>query len=365
MNTRIAGYDFARSLAVFGLVIANFSKGVGTTDHGLYYFIQALLNSFMQGAGVATFLVLGGVGISLLTQRVRITNDVHETTDSRKRLIKRAAFLLVVGICCNLIWHTTFLCFVSIFIIIGALLLTVSSRWLWALAFFFVALSVIFIFLILSYFEVIRNWEALRDSNPWTVEGIFFRLYLSRFYLIFSWVALLLIGMWLGRQNVHYPRVQRDVFISGIIVALVAGGALWMLILDTPQLPRNFHPRYISELLGTEFSRILVFSLSHFVMCGTAIAIIGASLMLTEKYPDVKWTEPFIATGQLALTLYVVHVIIGRGVLEVLGVLEHKTPPFTIGGAVIFCICAVIFSHFWSNLCERGPVEWGLRRITG
>ena len=39
--------------------------------------------------------------------------------------------------------------------------------------------------------------------------------------------------------------------------------------------------------------------------------------MLTQKYPDAKWTGPFIATGQLALTLYVAHLVIGRGMLEV------------------------------------------------
>ena len=86
--------------------------------------------------------------------------------------------------------------------------------------------------------------------------------------------------------------------------------------------------------------------------------------MLTEKYPDAKWTRPFIATGQLALTLYVVHLIIGRGLLKTLDVLD-KTLPFAIGSAVIFCICAVVFSHFWTKRFARGPLEWGMRRITG
>ena len=86
--------------------------------------------------------------------------------------------------------------------------------------------------------------------------------------------------------------------------------------------------------------------------------------MLTEKYPSAKWTKPFIATGQLALTLYVAHLIIGRGMLKALGVLD-KTLPLAIGSAVIFCICAVMFSHLWRKRFERGPLEWGIRRITG
>lgn len=87
--------------------------------------------------------------------------------------------------------------------------------------------------------------------------------------------------------------------------------------------------------------------------------------MLTEKYPNAKWTKPFIAMGQLALTLYVAHLVIGKWTLEALGVLGNRTLPFAIGSAVIFCICAVIFSHFWRKQFERGPIEWVMRRITG
>ena len=352
MNTRIAGYDFARSLAVFGLVVANFSAGVEKAGFGLDRLIQTRLHSLMQGGSVATFLVLGGVGISLLAQRVRVTNDAHGIADNRKRLIKRAAFLLVVGICCNLIWQTRFLCFYSICIIIGALLLTASNRWLWSLAFVFVVTSVIFIFLIFDYFEVIRNWETLRDSNSWTVEGIVFRLYFNRFHLIFSWAAFLLIGMWLGRQEVHYPRVQRDVCFGGIAVALFSVCAYWLLI--------RYVPSDLLSAIGMLFTPVYFLGI-----CGTATATIGGSLMLTERYPDVKWTKPFIATGRLALTLYVAHLIIGKGLLKALGVLDNKTLSFAMGSAVIFCICAVIFSHFWRKRYDRGPLEWGIRRITG
>ena len=41
MNTRIAGYDFARSLALFGLVVANFSRDIEKADYSLYHLIQS------------------------------------------------------------------------------------------------------------------------------------------------------------------------------------------------------------------------------------------------------------------------------------------------------------------------------------
>ena len=110
----------------------------------------------------------------------------------------------------------------------------------------------------------------------------------------------------------------------------------------------------------------MLFTLPYILgMCGIATAIIGGSLMLTERYPDAKWTRPFVATGQLALTLYIAHLVVGRGILERLGLLENQTLPFAIGSSVIFCMCAAIFSHFWRKRFERGPLEWAMRRITG
>ena len=367
MHTRIAGYDLARSLALFGLVAANFSIAFEIEGFGLDQLIQGRLHSLMRGGAIATFLMLGGVGISLLTQRGRKTNETHGITDSRKRLIRRAASLLVVGICCDLIWNTSFLGFYSILIVIGALLLTVSNRWLGSLAFVFVLISVVFIVLIYGYFdylEMLQNWDTVQDSDPWTVEGMVSRLYHSRLDWIFSWTAFLLIGMWLGRQDVRHPRVRRNMFVGGIVLALAAECAVWVLIYGALWLPLGFYPLGTSDRLIQNIL-VVIKSVDFFAPFGIAMLIIGASLILTDKYPDAKRTKPFIATGQLALTLYVTYLAIGMGLLKVLEILDYKTFPFEIGSAVVFCICAVIFSHFWKKRFERGPIEWGIRRITG
>ena len=367
METRIAGYDFARSLALFGLVAANFSLGFEIADFGLEHLIQVRLHSLMRGGAIATFLVLGGVGISLLTHRVRITNETPGITGRRKQLIRRAAALLLVGICCNLIWNTGLLGFYSLYIVIGALLLTVSNRWLGSLAFGFIIISVVFIVLIYGYFdylEMLQSWDTVQDSDPWTVEGMVSRLVHSRLDWIFSWTTFLLIGMWLGRQDVRHPRVRRNMFVGGIVLALAAECAVWVLIYGALWLPRGFYPLGASDWLIANIL-IVTKSVDFFAPFGIAMLIIGASLMLTEKCPDAKWTKPFIATGQLVLTLYVAYLAIGIGLSKALEVLDSKTLPFEIGGAAVFCICAVIFSHFWRKRFNRGPLEWGIRRITG
>lgn len=358
MPTRIAGYDFARSLAIFGLVVVNFSGGVAHADFHW-------LHTFIQSGATATFILLAGVGVSLLTQSVRTTNGTHGIANSRKRLIKRAAFLIVVGICCNPIWHADSLHFYGICIAIGALLLAVSNCWLWLLAFVSVSIFAVFS-LIFGYkgYMVDWNWmwKTLWDGDLWTTDGLIRFLILSRVRFIFFWVAFLFIGMCLGRWDMCNSKTRRNVFLCGIAVALVAECAPWILIRCAVWL--NFRPDFSVSAIDAVW--LLLFVLHYFFAgCGTAIAITGGSLILTEKYPNTKWTKPFIATGQLALTLYIAHLIVGKGILEGLGLLENQTFPFAIGSAVIFCICGVIFSHFWRKRFERGPLEWGMRRITG
>ena len=364
MNRRIAGYDFARSFAVFGLVVVNFSGGVAHADFHW-------LHTFIQSGATATFTLLAGVGVSLLTQSVRTTNGTHGIADSRKRLIKRAAFLIVVGICCNLIWYADVLHLYGISIAIGSLLIA-PNRWLWSLAFIFVLTCAAFIFFLFDYYEVVdeairNNWNAPSDSNPWTVKGIVFRFYLSGLHSIFKWIAFLLIGMWLGQRNVHNPETRRKVFFGGIAVALISESIPLLLVHHLLWLVSGLSPANALRLI--EAVRILLTPLLSpiyfFAGCGTAIAIVGGSLMLTERFPDAKWIKPFIATGQLALTLYVTHLIIGMGLSRVLEFIENETLPVAIGSAVTFCMCAVIFSHFWRKRFERGPVEWVMRRITG
>ena len=62
-------------------------------------------------------------------------------------------------------------------------------------------------------YEIVGNLETLRNSDPWTAQGMLFRAFLNGFFFIFLWIAFLLIGMWLGRQDVRHPRTRWTVFL--------------------------------------------------------------------------------------------------------------------------------------------------------
>ena len=301
MNTPIVGYDFARSLALFGLLatalitapIPDFEAG----DFELHHIILGQLHSFIRGGAITTFLLLGGVGISLRTQQFRPTDDAHRITDSRKRLIRRAALLMVVGIGCNLILPTNLLSSYGGYILIGALLLTVSNRWLWSLASACVIISFASVFLML---HGIFSREMLEESwgTPYVfgfpIEGMIYNLLSGELLSLFYWSVFLLIGMWLGRQRVPFPRERKNMLLRAMVIALVTSCVLSVLLSST------VWSRYSSDSIVTWWDMGAGLIIGFLGGGGAAIAIVMGSLSLIEKCPAAKWTKPFIATGRLA-----------------------------------------------------------------
>ncbi|NIW14537.1 MAG: DUF1624 domain-containing protein, partial [Candidatus Thorarchaeota archaeon] len=70
---RIIGYDLARAVALLGMLLVNFSVllGNGTSDPTLLDHLIEMI----RGRAAATFVVLAGVGLSLLTKSVYLSKD--------------------------------------------------------------------------------------------------------------------------------------------------------------------------------------------------------------------------------------------------------------------------------------------------
>jgi uncharacterized protein len=92
--------------------------------------------------------------------------------------------------------------------------------------------------------------------------------------------------------------------------------------------------------------------------------VITASVSVGKRFEEAIWIRPFVATGQLALPLYVAHVVIGMMVLEVIGRLEDQTLSFSLVASAVFFIVSVAFAHLWRKRFARGPVEWLMRALT-
>jgi uncharacterized membrane protein YeiB len=85
---------------------------------------------------------------------------------------------------------------------------------------------------------------------------------------------------------------------------------------------------------------------------GSACAVLGGVLLLTDRLPWATW--PLVATGQLALTVYVGHLLLLDAFPELL---KRETVPDAALTVGVFMLLAVATSTLWRSLLPRGPLE--------
>ena len=96
---------------------------------------------------------------------------------------------------------------------------------------------------------------------------------------------------------------------------------------------------------------------------GLAVAVIVCCLHLAERFADSRVVMCLQRTGQVSLTLYVAHVMVGMGVLGAFGRLENQTIGFALLSAGAFCALGVMFGVLWLQRFRAGPLEWVFRKI--
>ena len=122
LRKRIIGYDLARALAVFGMVVVNFKIVMGAEKNGPAWL--AGLVGLLDGRAAATFVVLAGAGLSLLSQKGRMQKDRDRLARDRHTLLKRALFLFIFGLLYTPIWPADILHFYGVYIALAAFLLS-------------------------------------------------------------------------------------------------------------------------------------------------------------------------------------------------------------------------------------------------
>jgi len=357
-SSRLHGLDLARFIAFVGMVVVNFKVVMGAADSGPGWMVR--LAGLLDGRAAATFLVLAGVGISLLAHKAVEAGDPIRLARVRATLLKRALFLFVVGLLYTPIWPADILHFYGVYIAVAAFLVAAPARRLWALAGAFVLAFPVLIFV----FDYERGWDwaTLSYQGFWTPDGILRHLLFNGFHPVVPWLAFLLSGMALARMSMKDSAVRRRVFAWGAAVALMAEGTSWLLVRQMTGALSGSDSETVSALLGTE--PMPPMPLYMLAGAGTAWALVAACVELGERCRDASWLRPLVSTGELALTLYVAHVVIGMGALDAAGRLEDQTLGFSLLCSAVFCLGAVLFSYLWRNRFRRGPLETAMRRVT-
>lgn len=358
-NNRISGYDFARGLAIIGMIYVNFKTVMVSDDSQgfLYHAVEAL-----SGKAAALFVVLAGVGMTLMYQGALRKNNPDAVNHVKISLLKRALFLFVVGLSYYFLWPADILHYYGVYLVIGVLFLSVSRTWL----------QIVSIIIIVGYtascfifnYEAGWDWKKLEYMDFFTLQGFFRNMFFNGFHPVFPWVAFLLTGIWIGRIDFKQKKVRNRVLITSLSIFILTKVISFILVsFFTALSPSDAEEIYLT--FGTSPMPPLFF----YMISGSSLAVfvITLSITITEKYPNALFIRQIINTGQLALSNYFAHVVVGMlAIWAIFGELEKAfSIEFTIAYATIFCVIVVVFSHYWRSKYKRGPLELLMRKITG
>ncbi len=353
---RIAGFDLARALAIFGMIIVNFKVVMHPDQSKASWWISVFTH--LDGRASALFVILAGVGIGLMTKTARLAGDQVALQRQRRSLLKRAAFLFCFGLLYIWIWPADILHYYGLYIALAAVLLNASSRFLYMLALAF-CLIFVALFFSLNYGQN-WNWDLLHYSGFWTVPGFLLNLFFNGFHPFFPWAGFLLVGMAIGRLDMHDSGVRLRLLMTGVTAMLLAQLLAWAMFYLLGLSEQTANLRYLFS--KTEpMPPLPVYMLSA---GGSACIVIVLSIYLAEKFAETLALHVLEHTGQLALSIYLAHVLLGMTALEELGYLEGQALSTVLAAALGFFLVMAVFAHLWRRRFRHGPLEWLLRRVS-
>jgi uncharacterized protein len=357
MKQRIIGIDVARSLAVIGMIVVNFKVVFGENGQS---WVKTFASIF-DGKAAATFVVLAGIGLALMTNSAIKNNDRAKLKVARSRIAKRAVFLFVLGISYITIWPADILHFYGIYMAIIILLLSSNERTI-----IITALSLIIVFPILINFwnyEIGWNFDTLDYQGFWTFKGFLRNLFFNGFHPVIPWTSFMLFGYWFGKQDLHNGKfVKKTFWISTI--AFISIQTLSYVSISILSEGNQEVAEELTEIIGTNPMPPLPIYMFNGI--SIAFAIITACIIIAKRFENNIIIDALNKTGQLALTFYVAHVIIGMGIIEIIdpNKMGNYSIEFSVIYALAFSLVCIVFAVIWRKYKKSGPLETLMRKVT-
>lgn len=361
--SRERGFDLARAFAIVMMVMINFqlmlaaSPGPGDSpwSRALRWLVHV-----PSGRSSSLFVVLAGVGVTLLTRRARsVAPDAKSAWILRaaasRTLLLRAIFLLGAGLLLYQVWWIDILHFYACYLTVAALALWWAPDLLLAS---FWALTVI-AGGVLSWLAI--DWPDLPLLSP---LGFVVDVLVDGVHPMVPWLAFLTYGVWLGRRDLSAAgtRARFALGAAAVFLACELGSlALTVLVLSAP--PLAFLEPHLG-VFGTGWTPEPLYVVSA---CATATLFITIAhqLMASPAIAASRVTLAAIAAGQMALTIYVTHAVFGVVVPRNLFGWWNGLPVEVVTAWwAAFCLSVIAGAAVWRRFFSRGPLEWVMRGLT-
>jgi len=343
---RLDGVDVARALALAGMFLTHLVRSYRSSDPG---WLQ-VVDNLPDGRAAPLFCVLLGVSAGLLVGR--------GTPD--RVLLARGLVIFGLGLA---VWPYTHRVF-HILAHYGVLLATVplwrrlADGWLLTVAALaFLAPS--------SVVAVVSDAQLRMGGQPQSyadltdVPDLAWNLLWTGGYPLVGWLGFLLVGLWLARQPLRDRVARRRILLVGLAVMLLqpllsrahdrVGGR-----------PRRGQPEGVAAFLDTTAHS----NRTAWYVVGAAAAVVVLTLCLAVTQRRPRWSVPLARLGQLALTAYLGHLVLGE---EWLWPSYDRTRPSEVRqllvlAAILVAFAAAATAHL--SRFRRGPLEALTRTVS-
>jgi len=348
---RKPGPDVVRAVALIGVVVMNYhgyliirgaSRGSGWAADLFDPWRGPLSTRF-----AATFVLVAGVGVTLLTRRSLA--DPARVTQMRWRLARRGAILYVGGLYLDTIWNGTIIPYYGIMFAFAALLFTMRSGWVLVVGAVAIAAG--------ALLRVWRFWQdEAGESTAWlfspeqhSLQSYPLNAFVNGTHPLLPWLGFFCVGIVLGRV-LGRPGWRTAVGGAGLMLFSLAELASGLA--DTP---------FGTLLLSTNSSsRGAVYVASAL---GTALLAYVAIDLVAERL--ISAVDPLRRAGQMTLTLYLLHIVVFNFVVDWMGWVTPASLSTALLFAGSFWVAAIALAYSWHRRFGRGPAERVYRAIGG
>jgi uncharacterized membrane protein YeiB len=363
-RVRLVGPDVARAIALIGVVLMNYHGYLNTVDafsspgDG---WVKRLFDPWtgpLSTRFAATFVLVAGVGVTLLTNRSRLSADRAAVSADRWKLLRRGLLLYAAGTVIDWVWSGTILPYYGAMFMLSALLFTLASRWLVVIG-ATAALGA----------AAVQWWGAvqLRDGRfpDWlftpntfvnrSPRGLLLDAFVNGTHPLLPWLAFLCAGMVLGRS---IPRLRYlPVALIGIAVTAASYAIVHWVEPGEPDSPLR-----VAVLSTHPFDRALFYTLCTL---GTSVAAFCLISAAAERISGSLPVRILQLAGQTSLSLYLGHIVFFN---LVVGRFEWVRPTGLDTAVVLalgYWVLAITCAALWQYRFGIGPAEWFYRKFGG
>lgn len=349
-NARLPGPDVVRAVALVGVVVMNYHGYLilrgGDRSGGWVAELFDPWTGPLSTRFAATFVLVAGVGVTLLTRRVWSPDLVIV---ARWQLARRGLVLYLLGLLLDRIWPGTIITYYGAMFALAALLFTLRTRWVLTVGGVAALAGWAINVWIYDQRQAGESVDWLRSPGATSVRGVVFDVFVNGTHPLLPWLAFFCVGIVIGR---HLDAAQLSLVLIGSGLVLMAGATLVSSLASTP---------YQEFVLSTDpLSRSIVYTASAL---GAALFAFGALSWAAERWTTAL--DPLRRAGQMSLTIYLAHILVFNLLVDWLEWIEPGGIGVSLTFAGAFWVVAIIGANAWSRRFGRGPAERVYRALSG